>query len=1063
MHSPRLWSFLAATLVLVTGLSVLVHPAIAQDQHSVQGTVTDAADDSPLPGVNVVVKGTTVGTTTDSRGMYQLRAPSPQDTLVFSFVGFQRRQIPLQGRSTIDVKMRPEVLKGQEVVVTGYQTQEKANITGAVSSVEPAEIQATPQNNPIKSLQGRVPGLTINTDGSPSGDAQVLIRGTNTLNDNSPLYVIDGVPTKSGIPQSINPNDIKSIQVLKDAASASIYGARASNGVIVIETKEGGDDGLSINYSTDISTSQYVSKIDMLNTKERGRVIWEATINDGNPISRIPLYDYEWEGTTGNLADATLKEVKVAEFVDNERENPIIPAQVPGTNWYDKISRQGLIQNHNLSASYGTDRGSARLSLRYHDDQGIIKERNFREYTARINSSFELFDGRLTVGENLTIAHGRGTTRPRSIGGTPLNLALLSQPILPVKTTEGNYAGPFGAGFDDRSNPVRVIKHNRWDIRSNVHTFGNVYAEGQILENLTGDVRFGVDYNTTDVRDIQRTYQSGFLSRNVNSLQNQNMDDTEWTFSSTLEYDPVWGTHDATFLVGTEAVKSNFVHRTTYREEFAIETLDYFVENAGQGSQSVSGRKTGASLLSYFGKVDYNYDSRYLLSATFRLDGSSKFGSNRRFGTFPSVSVGWRFANESFVKNNLDFLSGGKIRVGLGITGNDQIANNARFALFEARYGDPNICCFWRDSWDGIKGTAYDLKGSDSGSLPSGFRQAQAGNPDLQWEETTEYNVGLELGFFDQALTASADYFQRKTTDILIQPPAIAACGEGCTQFANGATVETWGFEGKVGYSGNLKNVSYNVSGNVGFFRDEVTELPADVIDAYPGNSEKTILGHSPNANFGYVADGIFQNQQEVQDHADQPGKGVGRLRFKDLNGDGAITSLDQKYLGDPQPDFSYGLNTQISWKNLTLSGFLQGVYGPEVYNPRKVYTDFTSIWGGANYGERTLNAWTPNNRNTSIPALTRSDNNNEQRFSTYFIEDGSYLKLREVQLGYKFPQSLIQVVRAKRARVYVRAENFLLFKDDSGDDAYTSPDPENPNQAFPRPRIYTFGVDLTF
>lgn len=1041
--------YLLSLLIFNVAFMATSSVAIGQNnQHKVNGTVTDAKSGNPLPGVNISVKGTTIGTSTDAEGAYQLAVPSAKDTLVFSFIGYKTQEIPINGRSKLSVEMEAKALIGDELIVTGYQTQKKADLTGAVSVVDEEKLQDATSRNPIKALQGRIPGVLVSTTGSPNSGASVVIRGYSTLGNNEPLYIIDGIPTKSDIAMDLNPNNIESMQVLKSASAASIYGARASNGVIIITTKNGSEGEFSVNYRGQLTTQSYVTKLDPLNTKERGRVLWEAAINDGISPDNA-LYDYE--SHTESNGNAVLDRVIVPEWLSKERG-----IRTANTNWYDEISRMGVIQSHNLSVSTGNKRGSAMLGLRYYNNKGIVKETDYNQLQARINSQYNFFDEQLRLGENLTLSKGRETPMPSGLGGTPLWLALISQPILPVHTVDGGWAGPVGSGFDDRDNPVRLLEHNRWDKNNTFRVFGNVFADLDIIENLTLSTRFGIDYSEFYSRNIQRTYQSGFLNREINSLTTIQNHLINWTWSNTLNYQRDFDKHHAELLAGMELVDNTFEEFSTYRDEFAIETPDYFYNNAGTGIKNNSGSRSGYSLMSYFGKVNYNYADKYLASATLRYDGSSRFGSKNKFGFFPAFSLGWRLNKEPFFRENISFISDFKIRFGWGRTGNQEIANNAIYSLYAANYGDD-------PTWGPSNGTAYDLNGSDTGNLPSGFLRTQAGNNRLRWESTTETDIGLDFGLFEQKLTGTVDYFFRKTEDILIFPGYLGTIGYGGGQWVNGASVENKGFEFSITYNHDAGNINYSITGNLGAFRDKITKLPPEVIDSYAGNSEKTILGHSQNALFGYVAEGLFDTQEEVENHAQQPGKGLGRIRYKDLDSDGAITPLDQKFIGVESPNFQYGINTNVSYKNFTLNLFLQGVQGIEVYNDRKIYTDFTSIWNGANYGSRTLNAWTPVNKDSPIPALTRSDDNDEDRPSTYFVEDGSYLKVRSLQIGYTFGRDIISQLKMDGLRLYVRGENLFTLKDTKGSDQFTGPDPENPHNLYPRPLKLTFGIDLSF
>lgn len=1032
-------------------------PAVAQEEHTVSGTVTDAADGSTLPGVNIVVKGTTIGTTTDASGQYELQAPSPADTLVFSFVGFQRREVPINDRSTIDVTMRSDVLTQEELVVTGYQQQERSTLTGAVSSVDVEGIEDDPSTNPIKSLQGRIAGVNVQTDGSPFGGASLQIRGASTLGNNSPLFVVDGVPTKNNAEQMLSPGSIESIQVLKDAAAASIYGSRASNGVIVIETKQGGSgDALEFSYGSDLTFSSWPEgrTYNPLNTRERARAIFRAAINDGrDPNSIDPnLYTYDYEQRDDGTAQ--LNSIEIADMI-----GPGTRAAVPGTDWTKAISETGIVQSHNLSARVGTDRGSAYFGLRYHENEGIVQRNDFQRINAQINSSFNFFDGRLSVGENLTLSKEKGTPLPEGLGGNPFLLSLRVRPIIPVRTETGAFAGPTGSGsFSDRDNPVRLIQDNRWDELNTGEVFGNINSSLDVTENLTLQGRFGINWERSQDRNIQQRYQTGFLSRNVNSIQNVDTDDFIWTFNGTAEYNALIGeSHDVNLLAGVETQDQHVVSNSTTREGFAVQTFDFFVENAGTGRQLVNGFRTDSRLLSYFSKVDYSYQDRYLASATVRYDGSSRFGENNRFGIFPSFSLGWRVTEEAFMEDRLNVLSELKLRGSWGRVGNQEIGDFAALQLFEPGFSSEEVAFVPPTS------TAYDLGGNDSGDIPGGFRRIQRANPNLQWEETTEIGVGLDFGLLDDKLVGSFDYYTRETTDILIQPAFIAVVGEGGNQFINGASVEVTGFEMQLEYRDEIGDLSYTVSGNLGHSSDEITDLPTDVVDSFPGNSEKNILGRSQFSHFGYVADGLFRSEQEVQNHADQPGADVGRIRFKDLNGDGSITSLDQRYLGDSNPDYEYGLSTKLSYEGFDLTVFFQGVEGREVnVGEFKSFTDFTSFFRGENYGSRVLDAYSPatgDNLDSDIPAPTLSDTNDELRTSSYLIEDGSYLKLREVTLGYTLPESLTRTLRLNRARIYARGAN--LFTVATGD--FTGPDPETANFTFPRPRDLTFGVQLGF
>jgi TonB-linked SusC/RagA family outer membrane protein len=632
--------------------------------------------------------------------------------------------------------------------------------------------------------------------------------------------------------------------------------------------------------------------------------------------------------------------------------------------------------------------------------------------------------------------------------------------MIPVRLPNGEFSGPPTGNFADVQNPLQVLTLNRHDQHKDLNVFGNVFLDFNLTDNILLSTHAGLDWDNRKDRDIQRRYQSGFMQRDPNVLSRADIRRRQLTFNQTIEYSTDIGSSNINALVGGEIVDETFETFRARSSDFEVQTLDYMVENASVGTRNASGTESEWTLLSGFSKVDYSYQNKYLFSGTLRYDGSSKLGAESRWGLFPAISAGWRLGREAFIQDNLSFLSRLKVRAEWGKTGNQDIDPEAQFTLFRANYGGEDVLTPpWARGYNfGFNGTAYDIEGNNTGSLPSGFIQTQTGNEDLKWEEATEVNVGVDFGLLDNRITGSIDYFNRQNEDILIQPPFLAVLGEGGDQFVNGATVETNGLEFTATYDDKVGNFDYSVTGNFATINDKITKLPQDVVDAFPGNREKTILGQSQNSIFGYVADGIFDSQEEVENHAEQQGAAPGRLRYKDLNGDGEITPLDQKYLGTSTPDYEFGLNMAASYKSFDLRIFFQGVYGVTVIDDRKAQTDFTSLWSGTNYGRRTLDAWTPQNKDSSIPALTLQDTNDEGRMSTYFAANGRYLKLRNVTLGYTFGQF---IPYAKRARVFVSAANILEFHDE---DSFTSPDPEFPTEGgFPRPREFTMGINLSF
>lgn len=1020
----------------LTILALLLLMVVQGQQTPITGQVMDKSTQQPLPGVTV--KSGSQTTQTDNLGNFRILAV-PGENIQFSFVGMTLLNLTVPAGGSMQVEMTSLEQDLNVVVVTGYQTQKKADLTGAVSVVDVNAIKDIPLGNPVKSLQGRVPGVFITTDGSPSGGATVRIRGTGTLGNNDPLYVIDGIPTKRGL-QELNQDDIESIQVLKDASSATIYGSRAANGVIIVTTKKARKGYSRIDFDASTSLQYYGSKQKTLDADGRGRAYWQAAVNDRSNPNNNQIYQFDWNNDFNN---PVLNSIIYPEFIDGAKT--MRPAN---TYWYDEIGQTSLIQQYNLSFSNGGEKGNSLFSIGYYDNKGIVKSSNSSRITARLNADYSFFDGKLKVGENLNVTYIKNRLLPV---GDILFTSLVQQPVVPVHSVNGGWGGP-APGMTDRHNPVRLIEDNRQNKSHFFRVFGNVFADLAIRPDLHFRTSFGIDYNGSYQRTLRRSYVSGFLSDPSNqSVTNQGYDGN-WIWQNTLSYNKTFGRHKVDAFVGQETVKYMSQSFFGSRMGYALENIDYAYLDAGSSTKDNGGSGTGYALLSYFGKVNYAYDNRYLASVTLRRDGSSRFGREYRYGMFPAFSLGWRISEEAFMKDQ-DIVSDLKLRYGWGKSGNQEIANNATYALYAAIYGiDP--------TWEFDRGSAYDIVGGGSGQLPSGFTLIQQGNDSLRWESTRESNFGLDFGLFNNKLTGSVDYFIKKTADILISPGYLAVQGEGGNYWFNGASMQNCGLEVILSYNTTIgKELGLTITGNVSTYRNKVTHLPDQVLASYAGNgTDKTILGRPINSSFGYIADGLFRTQKELDESPEQVGKGLGRIRYRDLNGDNVIDDRDRDFIADGNPDFLYGVNVELKYKNFDFSFFLQGVQGNDVYNDFKTFTDFSSLWVGSNWGQRTLQAWSPANPNSNIPALTLVNRNNEGRSSTYFFENGSYLKLRNIQLGYNL-KSLLSGWKVNSARVFVQGSNLFVIKSKS----FTAADPEIPNHSFPIPSIMSVGFNVSF
>ena len=1013
-------------------------------QQEITGTVSDAM--GPVIGATVMEKGTTNGTVTDFDGNFRLKV-EPGRVLVFSYVGYQTLELP--AKQGMAVVMQEDALSLNEVVVTGYTTQRKADLTGAVSVVSVTELQKQNENNPMKALQGRVPGMNIQADGNLAGAATVRIRGIGTLNDNAPLYISDGVPTKAGM-HELNGNDIESIQVLKDAASASIYGSRAANGVIIITTKKGKDGRVKVNFDASVAASLYANKIETMNAQQWGQAFWQANVNDGlNPNNNNLGYNFDW--TYDQQGHPHLNGLTMNMYLDDNAS-----VRSADTDWFKEITRTGVVQQYNLSVSNGSERGSTFFSVGYYGNQGTIKDSQFSRLSARANADYKLLDGKVVIGENFSVNRTKGTDAPGGI----LENALEFNPNFPIYAENGEFAQALGA-YSERENPLSLIYNNKDNEYTQWRMFGDAHVSITPLKNFTVRSTLGMDYTQKQQRFFTYPIANGKVKRTDTAAESKQEHWMRWMWNAIATYNLEVGLHRADAMVGMEVNRQDFNWSSAKRYELSILNTDYMWPSAGTGKQLAEGSGDGFSLVSFFGKANYTYADRYMASLTIRRDGSSRFGSNNQYGTFPSVSVGWRITQENFMKKTSSWLDDLKLRYSWGQTGNQEISNTARYTLYRAVVSTG----LWES---GAAGSTYDIAGSNGGYiLPNGYVRDQRGNDDIKWETTTQHNIGLDFALMRNEIYGSFDWFHKKTTDILLFMNGIASMGEGASQWINAGEVKNTGWELSLGYRHKLANgLSWDINGNISRYVNEITKLPETVAanGRFGGNGVKSVIGHPMYSQVGYVADGIFKSQEEIDNHATQQGAGLGRIRWKDLNGDGQITEADQDWIYDPTPDFTWGLNVYLQYKNFDFTMFWQGVQGVDV--DCRGFKSQTDFWANSNInvpylnkGVRTLDAWSPANPGSDIPALTTADGNNEGRVSSYYIENGSYAKLRTVQLGYNLPKSFTDKLRLDRLRLYLSAQNLITIK--SG--KFSGVDPENPGFNYPIPLNLTFGLNVSF
>ena len=1014
-------------------------------QQEVTGTVTD--DMGPVIGATVMEKGTSNGTVTDFDGNFKLKVQAGK-TLVFSYIGYKSQELP--AKDGMQVQMQENAKELAEVVVTGYTTQRKADLTGSVAVVQTKELKTSSDTDPMRALQGKVPGMTITSNGSPVGAGTVRIRGIGSFNSSQdPLFIIDGVPTTTNL-NTLNMNDIESMQVLKDAASASIYGSRAANGVIIITTRSGKKgDKVKVDFSANL-TAQFYNKQTMMklsNSAEYATAMAQAAMNDGlDPEQYANNYGLTLHAAQGTPISAYNPATgQMENFVVNGKNDGYLnerrTMRYSDTDWLDAISRTGFSQSYDLSISGATDKFSALFSAGYKNNNGILKYTDFESFSGRINTTYKV-NSIVSVGENATITYSN------QVDCQPLENALKMAPTLPIYEEDNvTFSGPVG-GMSDRQNPLRELYHNRDNRLKMWRIFGNAFVNITPLKGLTLRSNFGLDYWSEFIHSVTYTWHSDVVNNSTPASNLGNKTSVKWTWSNTANYNfTIFGEHTFNILAGLELHKDVEERSSAYAQMFALENYNYMWPDAATGTQRAGGIKEGYNLVSIFGKLDYNWRDLVLASFTIRRDGSSRFGSNNRYGTFPAFTLGYR------ISQNLkqDWIDDMKIRASWGQTGNQAISNYARYGLYAATYGGGRN-----------ESTAYDLALAGSGIFPSGFRATQAQNDNLKWETTEQWNGGLDFTMFRNSLYGSMDIYVKKVKDMLINPAYLGSMGEGGASWLNGPSLQNWGMEFQLGYRHTTEyGLRYNVNGNLDFYRSKVTYLPETTTGSYVHTAKENLVesGKPYGSIVGYVVDGLFQSREEVLASGQENAR-VGGLKYADLDGNGIINEQDQTWIFNPVPNFSWGLNIELGYKDFDFSMFWQGVAGQDVYNDQKFQTDFFSITDpGSNKGNRMLGAWTTANTGSSIPALTTNNTGNEGRASTYFVENGSYGKLRQVQIGYNIPEKLLKRVKMTSARVYVSGHNLLTIKTSS----LTCADPENPRWMYPNSTSISFGIQTSF
>ncbi len=1008
--------------------------SITQQTKTVSGKVTDSSG-SPLPGVTVVLKGTTGGTITEANGNYSLSNVPADAVLVFSFVGMKTQEVSVEGKSTINVRLLEETIGIEEVVAVGYGTQKKSDLTGSIVSVKSEDIKNLPVRSVTEALQGRVAGVMINKDsGKPGSSSEIIIRGVGSINGLNPLFIIDGVARENNA--TFNPRDVESIEIIKDASAAAIYGAQAAGGVVLITTKRGNyNEKASIEFTANTGIRDISKSYKMLETKDYIRARQGIGENYGL-----------WNN----------------------------PAELPNTNWFDELFESGLEQSYLLSARGGTKNVSYYLSAGYEREDGIQKDNFWERYSIRLNNEYKL-------GKKFTLGHQLYMAR---VGQNPAtrNVPWRSLPYMAVYNDDGTFARvPSEVEFSG-GNDVASLAYYHYKSRD-LLLQGNLYADWEIIDGLnlrvtgSGGFASGYDDEFNEKNELTRTPVSETYTKSSNYSES-------YVLTSVLTYAKVFAkVHDFKVMAGYEIKKSNTSSLEATATSFPVRVSESFALSTNP-NRIASGALRYGRYLSQFGRLNYAFKNRYLLTANIRRDGSPKFGPNNRWGVFPSLSAGWKISEEPFFKNqNWEFIDVLKPRVSWGKLGNDSAIGN--FA-YEPSYQQLTLHSF------------------DEVTKIGGFNTIKVANASIKWEEIQTLDAGIDVGMFKNRLTASVEYYSRQTKDMLYN--LTIPYGSGIGKVASNPTsmpvnigqISNKGWEISLSYRNKTGDLNYSVSGNLSHNKNKVIDLGLPTAYIYSGGVDfmsgqspfKTVNGQPVGRLYGLIAEGIIQNQQEIDDlnakatqiagkttYYNNQYTGPGDLKHTDLSGDGKISDADRTFIGNPWPKYQYGFDIQLEWKGIDFSAQIVGIEGRDVFNGVKTFEqsfvqDYQSTYSifNASYfldngltDQPRVGLWNPVDPSKYI----KDPSGNYKNYSSYFVEDGSYLKIKNISLGYTIPNNVLERFGIQRLRLYLSGQNLFTFT------KFTGLDPEFSNNVknhglytyttYPQTKLVSLGMELNF
>jgi TonB-linked SusC/RagA family outer membrane protein len=1023
--------FIQLSLLIISFFWTCTNPLQAQE-NQISGQVIDASGQG-LPGVNIIYKGTFIGTITDIYGNFALPVSENNDVLKVSFIGFKTQEINIGKDSFFKIVLEEDTQLLNELIVVGYGVQRKADLTGSVSSVDMSEFVKASVAGLDQALQGKAAGVTVSQNtGAPGEGVAVRIRGVGSVNSgNSPLYIVDGIPTTDAL-NSISPNDIESISVLKDAASAAIYGCRANNGVVLVTTKKGKSGKAKIQFNAKYGVQVHGELPGMTNRDEYVEMYNESATTDNEGIE---------------------DELLLRDLIDSDYASTL-----PDIDHLSEIFRTGTLLDYSLSVSGGNDKTQYLLSGSYFKQEGIVLNSDYDRYTGKMSFTSQANDW-LKIGSNLNVSYSENNIIGSSgdgsggNGGSVVRYALFRCSAIPTYDEDGEYVDKpddtdyFGDGY----NPVGLAM-NTYNLKEINRAFGDVYANIKFSNQLQFTSKFGYDHYSYHQRRFDKTWGDDDRINNPNTLTVSDGNFTSLTCSNVVDYAiDINENHHLSIMVGSEAIKEGEHDNATSEKDFSDQDLSMVYLGNGEGTVSASESEWNYTLLSFFARANYNYADKYLVSATIREDGSSKFAVGHRWGTFYSTSAGWRIDKEEFMKD-VSFLNQWKLRLGAGFIGNQDIG-----------------CYAYTDQIE----TGYNY--SFGGVSQDGYAVTTFGNQDLEWETAIQYDGGMDIGLYDGKLNLSFDYFYKTTSNMLTEQSIPSSGGELDGGWVNDGKVLNQGFEFEVSYRNQINDFHYNISGIFSTTKNKVKSLSSPI---YAGTIDtgiyatKTEKGYPVGSFYLYEMEGIFQTESEIITHAYQ-GDDIepGDVKYKDQDGDGTIDSDDRKHVGSPIPKFTLGLNLGAEYKNFDCSMFFYGAFKQEIYY--QVATDIEGFYRAFNLTKRYYDErWTGEGTSNTQPRASWDAESNNCKASTRFLEDGSYMRLKNIQLGYNFPQKITSRLHIDKCRIYFSGQNLWTLTDYPGlDPEMTTSDNSDEGDlaggidwgTYPSAKSYNFGIQITF